>query len=399
MIIKKKYLMLCLIIFITNAFSISDKSINIENHIRYGYDDNLSNTPDSQGDAVDSLYLSDIFNITAKIIPSDQSTLLFFYQPELTYRFDADDEFLYLQDMYLNYMRSLSPVSQFQLTDRFRISEPDLNQIDGRSFTENDLKASYVKNINKNTGINLLFGYTERKNEDNTNRQFDTRDFKRTRLAYLLSRNLDEERKTLSGGINFNDHQIQHEGGSIKTTTIFAGYDYAINNRLQTSTQLGYTFGDINRASGSSTTNFVNDTSNSESPFFEVGMNYILSKNTKINSSYSYSLRYTTLSLYNAEIRSDFLIAIQHKFTPKISLALSLSKVNSDYESEFLRLYSGSESNLKDSNTIINLRGEYLIDRNHAIEYGYQNRERNGWDPASQSYSRNKVYLGWKLNM
>ena len=399
MILKKKYLILCLILFIINAFSISDKSINIENHIRYGYDDNLSNSPKSQDNAVDSLYLSDIFNITAKIIPSDQSTLLFFYQPELTYRFDADDEFLYLQDMYVNYMRSLTPVSQFQLTDRFRISEPDINQTDGKSFAENDLKASYVKNINASTGINLLFGYTERVNEDNTNRQFETKDFKRTRLSYLLSRSLDQERKTLSGGINFNNHLIQHDGGSIKTSTIFAGYDYALNNRLQTSLQLGYTFGNIDRASGSTTTNFVNETSNSESPFFEVGMNYQLSKNTRINSSYSYSLRYTTLSLYNAEIRSDLLFAIKHKFTPKNSLALSISNVDADYKSDFLRLYSGPQTDLQDSNTIINLRGEYIIDRNHSIEYGYQNRERNGWDSESQNYSRNKVYAGWKLNM
>ena len=397
--IKKINLIVFLVFLFFNTFSENNRTIRIENHIRYGFDDNLNHTPKSaRNQAVASYYLSDIVSITSKIIPSESSTLLLFYQPEFTHRFDADDKFLYLQDLYVNYIHSISPISQFQLTDRFRISEPDVNQTDGKSYAENNLRASYQKNISETTGVNLLFGFTERVNEDNQNRRFGTRDFKRMRLSYLLSREIDAEKKTLSGGINYNDHTIQHDGGSIDTSTIFAGFDYKINPRLLTSTQIGYTFGTINQAEGSDSINYVNKSSKTESPFFELGVNYEVSKNTKINSSYSYSLRYTTLSLYNAELRSDFLIGVQHKFTPKMAISCSISKVITNYESEFLRLYS-QQSSLEDNNTIINIRGEYNINRNHTLEAGYQNRERNGWDSQNQDYSRNRMYVGWQLNI
>ena len=124
-----------------------------------------------------------------KIYSYNQSTFLVFYQPEFTHRFDADDKLLYLQDMYINYVRAITPVSQLQITDRFRISEPDINQIDGKSYTENNLKCIISRKYKRTIGINLLAGYTTRVNEDNQNTWNQTRDFERLRLSYLISKN------------------------------------------------------------------------------------------------------------------------------------------------------------------------------------------------------------------
>ena len=392
MILKFLNLIVVILLFTCFSFGSASRSFKFQNHIRVGHDDNLNNSAVAS-DKIDSIYISDIFNLTAKFIPTSSSTFLIFYQPELTYRFDADDQLLYLQDMYVNYIRALTPVSQLQMTDRFRISEPDLNQIDGKSYSENQLNVSYQKNVSRTVGINLLAGYTTRINEDNQNIWNQTRDFERLRLSYLISKNLDRKDTTISGGINFNDHVIKHNGGSILSSTLFGGYDYPVNKRLMTSTQLGYTIADIESGLESGT----KETRESTSPFFEFGMNYKISKYTNLNSSYSYSLRYTTLTAYNAELRSDWLFAVRHQFTPKINMAISYSLVNATYESEFLRSYSASGSELNDETSILNVRGEYKVNNNHSIECGVQLRERDDFNSVKQE--RNKIYIGWKLTI
>jgi len=295
--------------------------------------------------------------------------------------------------MYVNYIKALTPVSQLQITDRFRVSEPDINQVDGKSYAENNLNVSFQKNVSRTIGINLLAGYTTRVNEDNQNTWNQTRDFERLRLSYLISKNLDRKDTTISGGINYNDHTIKHDGGSIVSSTLFGGYDYPVNKRLMTSTQLGYTIADISSASAFGS----QETRESTSPFFEFGMNYKVSKYTSVNTSYSYSLRYTTLAAYNAELRSDWLFAIRHEFTPKINMAISYSLVDAEYESEFLRSVNAVGSVLNDQTSIINIRGEYKVNNNHSVECGLQLRERDDFNSVLQE--RNKVYLGWKLTI
>ena len=392
MILKLLNLIVITLFFTYCSFGNASRSFKFQNHIRIGYDDNLSNTPIAS-DKIDSIYVSDIFNLTAKFIPTTSSTFLVFYQPEFTYRFDADDQLLYLQDMYVNYIKALTPVSQLQITDRFRISEPDINQVDGKSYAENNLNVSFQKNVSRTIGINLLAGYTTRVNEDNQNTWNQTRDFERLRLSYLISKNLDRKDTTISGGINYNDHTIKHDGGSIVSSTLFGGYDYPVNKRLMTSTQLGYTIADISSASAFGS----QETRESTSPFFEFGMNYKVSKYTSVNTSYSYSLRYTTLAAYNAELRSDWLFAIRHEFTPKINMAISYSLVDAEYESEFLRSVNAVGSVLNDQTSILNIRGEYKVNNNHSVECGLQLRERDDFNSVLQE--RNKVYLGWKLTI
>ena len=60
---------------------------------------------------------------------SNGSELLLYWQPEMRYRFEADEKTLFLQDLYVNYTKMLSQSSEFQITDRFRYSELDENRL------------------------------------------------------------------------------------------------------------------------------------------------------------------------------------------------------------------------------------------------------------------------------
>ena len=50
----------------------------------------------------------------------------------------------------------------------------------------------------------------------------------------------------------------------------------------------------------------------------------------------------------------------------------------------------------EDDYVIVNVRSDYKINRNHAVEVGYQGRYREG---DLGEYDRNMFFLGWKLSL
>ena len=84
--------------------------------------------------------------------------------------------------------------------------------------------------------------------------------------------------------------------------------------------------------------------------------------------------------------------------TAKINLNVSFSYVKADYESDFLREIT-TEYGDEDESTILNIRADYQINRNHFVELGYQGRSRNTEVLADGDYDRNRIYFGWKLQL
>lgn len=370
-------------------------SFTFSNYIRFGYDDNLYQ---DETDEIESSYISDILNLSGKLLFSNRSEILLYWQPELRYRFDAEEKALFLQDLYVSYHNSINQSSEIQITDRYRYSELDANQSGNeasREYAENVLKGSYRNQLNEKNSMNLSAGLTSRRN-DNDSSEFDkTRDFDRYNMAGVISRNLDRDKRTLSLGYNFTDHQIENNAGGIESGTLFLGYDRIFNPQLMGSIQLGYTDAEIEQKAGGANSSLI---SNSTNPFYEIGFNYDLSERTQLSSSFSHSLRYTTTSLYNAEIRNDWLIALSHDLTAKINLAISFSYIDANYESDFLREVSAEEDK-EDQSTVLNIRTEYQINRNHFVEVGYQGRSRTTEISDNGDYDKNRIYLGWKLQL
>ncbi|MFL2876549.1 MAG: hypothetical protein ACJZ86_01680 [Pontiellaceae bacterium] len=383
---------------ITTAHGASSKSFIYSNYLRFGHDDNLYQRS-TDADIVETSYISDLFNLSGNMKFSNGSELLLYWQPEIRYRFDANEKTLFLQDLYANYTKILSQSSEFQITDRYRYSEIDEyqtnNQNRGKEYSENTLKSSFRKKLNNRNGLNFSGGLVNRRN-DRDSRAFDeTRDFDRYNLSAVISRDLDADKRTVSFGYNFSDHKLHNNAGGMNSKTLFFGYDRVFNPEFLGSIQFGYTDAEIEQRNDN-----VNNkvTSSSSNPFFEFGFNYDLSDRTRISSSFSRSLRYSTSTYYNAEERDDLLIAINHDITAKINFNISYSIVSSNYDSDFLRDVSenyGDEDLLK----ILNIRADYQINRNHFIEVGYQGRSRESEITANTDYEKNRLYLGWKLEL
>ena len=370
-------------------------SFNFSNYIRFGYDDNIYQETNNEEE---SSYISDILNLSGKVQFSNRAELLLYWQPEIRYRFEAEEKALFLQDLYAKYINAINQSSKIQITDRYRYSELDANQSGdnaSKEYAENDLKGSYNNQLNERNSINLSAGFTTRRYENDSSVYSQTRDFDRYNLSGIISRNLDRDKRTVSLGYIFSEHEIENNAGGIESGTLFLGYDRIFNPQLLGSIQLGYTDAEIEQKNGNSNLSVTSDSSN---PYFEIGFNYDLSERTSVSSSFNHSLRYSTTSTYNAEERSDWLIALSHDLTAKINLNVSFSYVKADYESDFLREIT-TEYGDEDESTILNIRADYQINRNHFVELGYQGRSRNTEVLADGDYDRNRIYFGWKLQL
>jgi hypothetical protein len=370
-------------------------SFTFSNYIRFGYDDNIYQETNNEEE---SSYISDILNLSGVVQFSNRAELLLYWQPEIRYRFEAEEKALFLQDLYAKYINAINQSSKIQITDRYRYSELDANQSGdnaSKEYAENDLKGSYNNQLNERNSINLSAGFTTRRNENDSSVYSQTRDFDRYNLSGIISRNLDRDKRTVSLGYIFSEHEIENNAGGIESGTLFLGYDRIFNPQLLGSIQLGYTDAEIEQKNGNSNLSVTSDSSN---PYFEIGFNYDLSERTSVSSSFNHSLRYSTTSTYNAEERSDWLIALSHDLTAKINLNVSFSYVKADYESDFLREIT-TEYGDEDESTILNIRADYQINRNHFVELGYQGRSRNTEVLADGDYDRNRIYFGWKLQL
>lgn len=370
-------------------------SFTFSNYIRFGYDDNIYQETNNEEE---SFYISDILNLSGKVQFSNRAELLLYWQPEIRYRFEAEEKALFLQDLYAKYINAINQSSKIQITDRYRYSELDANQSGdnaSKEYAENDLKGSYNNQLNERNSINLSAGFTTRRNENDSSVYSQTRDFDRYNLSGIISRNLDRDKRTVSLGYIFSEHEIENNAGGIESGTLFLGYDRIFNPQLLGSIQLGYTDAEIEQKNGNSNLSVTSDSSN---PYFEIGFNYDLSERTSVSSSFNHSLRYSTTSTYNAEERSDWLIALSHDLTAKINLNVSFSYVKADYESDFLREITTTPGD-EDESTILNIRADYQINRNHFVELGYQGRSRNTEVLADGDYDRNRIYFGWKLQL
>ena len=383
-----------LLAFVSISFADKKESIALSNFLRLGHDDNIYQR---ENDIVETIYISDIINLSSKILFSSRAELLLYWQPEIRYRFDAQEKELFFQDLYASYQNVLSKSSQITIIDRYRYSEIDANQSgnDSSAYAENNLTASYLRQISERNGFNLSVGSTSRRTDNDISIYNRTLDFDRYLLSGLITRNLDAAKRSISMGYQYTDHAVKNSGGGIKSGTLFLGYDRIFNPEFIGSIQLGYTDAEVEQKIGNADLSLFSDSSH---PFFEVGFNYQISPRTRLSSSYSHSLRYSTSSAFNAEQRSDWLIALNRDITAKINLAVSYSYVRAFYEVDYLRdttFAFGSE----DKSQILNVRAEYKIDKNHYLEMGYQGRSRDSEVSYNGSYDRNRVYFGWKLEL
>ena len=85
-----------LLAYVSISFADKEDTFALSNFLRLGHDDNIYQRED---DVVETVYISDIINLSSKILFSSRAELLLYWQPEIRYRFDAQEKQLFFQDL------------------------------------------------------------------------------------------------------------------------------------------------------------------------------------------------------------------------------------------------------------------------------------------------------------
>jgi len=143
-----------------SSFAAKERVIRFQNQVRVGYEDNIyQNTSE-----VSSAFITDIINLSAKMNFSTRTDALVYWQPEFTYRFDADPKFITYQDLYARLNHAISQRLFLTLSDHFRYSQKEAQaggSIDqyNANYVQNDLKGALDYTLNDVSYLKVGAGY------------------------------------------------------------------------------------------------------------------------------------------------------------------------------------------------------------------------------------------------
>jgi len=388
------FLLAALALGSATTFAAKDSTFHVQNSVRIGMDDNIY--ADARDE--DSAFLTDIVNISGKMVFSSRTDLILYWQPEFRYRFDADPEAITYQDLYTQLSHAVSERVFVQVSDRFRYQEKDGQQTGvglgttDRNYFENDLMGSLDFTLDSLTQIKVGGGYMFRTWSEDSYGEFDSvaktggNDFDQLTVNGSFVREVRPNTTHALAGVNYVDHSYDGDRGGFDSTTIYGGVDHNFTSSLMGNVQVGYSFSSIDTKTTS------ND---ADSPFLSAGLDYSATDRTSINGSIGYKLSSSENSLYNAQDEFKLGLSAKHDLTGKISVSSALTYIMSTYDSDYRM--NGANIDADETYIRFGVRGSYQVTRNNFIDVGYQFSTRDS--DAVVDYDRNRFDIGWKVRL
>jgi hypothetical protein len=230
----------------TTAFAAKERSIRVQNSVRVGYDDNVYQSAD---DETDTMFITDIVNISGKLTFSSRSDMLLYWQPEFRYRMDADPKFVTYQDLYARFNHAVSQRTFLQVSDRFRYQDKDgqssLGKSSNQNYLENDLAGALDYTINSLSQAKLGAGYEFRRWDESNYGTWDKvaetggNDYDQITADGSYIRELRPNTTQGILGLNYADLSYEGSRGGYNSTTIYGGVDQNFNANLIGNVRLG----------------------------------------------------------------------------------------------------------------------------------------------------------------
>ena len=181
------------------------------------------------------------------------------------------------------------------------------------------------------------------------------------------------------GIVDYND---TNQRGS--TSHFFlGGFDHSFSPRFSISARGGVEF----RQFDHDNLNGFND-GNNTSPYAELTLNYALAQGTSISWSNRYSLEEPDVP--DAFSRNTFrtALSVRHSFTPRIVAALNVAYQHDENQGSF------GFGDFDEDAFDVSLSVRYTINRNWALDAGYQHTEVVSDESVFREFSRNRIYAG-----
>lgn len=392
------YVFIAFSMFVLQGNAAKERVIRFQNHVRFGYDDNVYSS--ESGDETDTAFLTDIVNLSAKLNFSSRTDALLYWQPEFRYRFDADPEFATYQDFYAKLNHALSQRTFLTISDRFRYQDKDGQTSGGGSafttnpnYFENDLLGTLDVTLNSLSYLKLGGGYRMRSWDESSygagGSTGGNNDYDQFSVNGSYLRQLRPNTTQGSVGVNYTDHEFNGSRGGYQSTALYVGVDQNFNPNVTGNAQAGLSMASLDGAQGDDST----------SPYVQAGLEVNPTARTSVNGSLGFSQYRAENSFYNMQDRFNLGFGVRHDITAKISVASSVAYTHSVYDSDYALEGSGIKKDAKDDYVRFSLRGSYQINRNNFVEAGYEFQTRWTDTAALREYDRNRLDIGWRLRL
>lgn len=376
----------------------AESPIHLNNRLRLGYDDNVYQVDDPSSTGLskkDSLRIIEELEMLVNL-NLERTYLGLRYRPSLIWysdRNDNDTEFL--NDVDLNFTYNFSPSLTLSLSDTLRASQLPELQDENYVVRENDdnyynsAMATLSYNLRPETRLDLSGRYiTLIYNSDSPAK--DNSDYY-SLVGGLTLRQQLASRTTVMGDLRYqtltyNESKVDNNRDA---DSIFAGLglEQTFSPQLLGSLRAGME----NRMYDDEAYDDNNQ------PYGELSMTFLPTPATRITGSAAYSIYESDVERYLSQDRTYLSLSLAHDFTTKLNFYISGAYSLNAYDSEY-----ALDSTLPDADEnayLLSLRLSYRLNRINWIEAGWQYVKLDSEIPGRESYDRNRIDIGWKIQL
>ena len=376
----------------------AESPIHLNNRLRLGYDDNIYQVDDPSSTGLskkDSLRIIEEIEMLVNL-NLERTYLGLRYRPSLIWyseRSDNDTEFL--NDLDLNFTYNFSPSLSLSLSDTLRASQLPELQDENYIVRENDdnyynsAMATLSYNLRPETRLDLSGRYiTLIYNSDSPAK--NNSDYYSVVGGLTLRQQL-ASRTTVMGDLRYQTLTYNEAKASNNrdADSIFAGLgvEQTFSPQLLGSLRAGME----NRMYDDKAYDDNNQ------PYGELSMTFLPTPATRITGSAAYSIYESDVERYLSQDRTYLSLSVAHDFTSKLNFYISGAYSLNAYDSEY-----ALDSTLPDANEnayLLSLRMSYRLNRINWIEAGWQYVKLDSEIPGRESYDRNRIDIGWKIQL
>ncbi|MDR0994642.1 MAG: outer membrane beta-barrel protein [Verrucomicrobiota bacterium] len=388
----------CLFAFALPAMAQSEWPIHVFNRLRLGYDDNVYQ---SGGRSESRPGKKDSFRIVEEIevlvnLNLERTYLGLRYRPSLIWYDEREnDDTDFVSDLDVNFRYNFSPTLTLSLADTLRSNQLPELQDENYVVRENDDNyfntaiATLSYNIFPETRIDFAGRYMvqwydhdspARKNNDYY-----------SLVGGVSIRQQLASRSTLMADLRYQTVTYNRADEAMKrdADTIYAGLGVEQTFGPQL---LGSLRGGMESRSYDNK-RFDDNTR----PYMEGSLTFLPTPATRLTASASYSIYESDVDAYMSQNRTHVSLSAAHDFTAKLNAYISAAYTLSSYDADY-----AIDSTLTDADEdayYVSARLAYRLNRINWIEIDYQFVKLDSEVRNRESYDRNRVDIGWRIQL
>lgn len=372
----------------------AESPIHVNNRLRLGYDDNVYQASDIHNPSGSLRIVEELEMLVT--LNLERTSLGLRYRPSLVWYQDRkphDTDFL--NDLDLNFTHNLSPALSLSLSDTLRASQ--LPELQDENFIVRERDDNYYNSAMATLSYNLrpetrvdLSGRYITLIYDSGSPAKDNNDYYNIVGGLTLRQQL-ASRTTVMGDLRYQTltYNEANVDNNRNAQSVFAGLglEQTFSPQILGSLRAGMESRMYDAA------NYKNNTA----PYGEISTTFLPTPATRITAAGSYSIFESDVDRYLSQNRSYLSLSVAHDFTAKLSFYISGAYTLNAYQKDY-----ALENDLVDANEnsyLVSARLAYRVNRINWVEAGWQFVKFDSDLLNRESYDRNRIDIGWKIQL